>query len=40
MRESLEKYEFDVYLDNEQLYKPYSEAHILESDVVFLGLII
>ena len=38
MGESLEKYEFDVYLDNEQLYKPYSEAHILESDVVFWDL--
>ena len=38
MGESLEKYEFDVYLDNDPLYKPYSETHILESDVVFWDL--
>lgn len=35
---SLEKYEFDVCLDNNPLYKPYSETHILESDVVFWDL--
>lgn len=38
MGESLEKYEFDVYLDDDQLYKPYSETHILESDIVFWDL--
>ena len=38
MGESLEKYEFDVYLDGNPLYKPYSETHILESDVVFWDL--
>lgn len=38
MGESLEKYEFDVCLDNNPLYKPYSETHILESDVVFWDL--
>lgn len=38
MGESLEKYEFDVYLDDDQLYKPYSKTHILESDIVFWNL--
>lgn len=38
MGESLEKYEFDVYLNDEQIYKPYSDANILESNIVFWDL--
>lgn len=38
MGESLEKYEFDVYLNDEQIYKPYSDDNILESNIVFWDL--
>ena len=35
MGTDLQKFEFDVYLDGERLYKPYLLEHILESDIVF-----
>lgn len=39
MGDSLEKFEFDVYLNGNQLYKPYTDDNILESDIVFWDLI-
>lgn len=38
MGDSLEKYEFDVFLNGEQLFKPYTDENILESDIVFWDL--
>ena len=38
MGDGLEKYEFDVLLNGEALYKPYTEDNILESDIVFWDL--
>ena len=35
MGESLDKYSFKIFLNGEFLYKPYSNKHILESDIVF-----
>ena len=38
MCESIEKFAFDVYLDAQPLYKPYSNKNILESEIVFWDL--
>lgn len=35
MGSDLQKFEFDVYLGDTPLYKPYTQDHILESDIVF-----
>ena len=38
MGESLERFEFDVFLNEKPLYKPYNKDSILESDIVFWDL--
>ena len=38
MGETLTKYEFGVFLNGEQLFKPYTNDNILESDIVFWDL--
>lgn len=38
MGDELQKFEFDVFLDDVQLFKPYKDEHILESDIVFWDL--
>lgn len=38
MNSSLEKFEFDVFLNGDLLYKPYTNSNILESDIVFWDL--
>ena len=38
MGDELQKFEFDVFLDDKQLFKPYTDEHILESDIVFWDL--
>jgi molecular chaperone HtpG len=38
MGDSLERFEYEVYLDNEKIYKPYDARCILESDIVFWDL--
>lgn len=38
MGDRLEKYEFDVFLDGNQLFKPYTNDNVLESDIVFWDL--
>lgn len=38
MGDRLEKYEFDVFLNGTQLFKPYTDDNILESDIVFWDL--
>lgn len=38
MGDRLEKYEFDVFLNGNQLFKPYTDENILESDIVFWDL--
>lgn len=38
MMRSLEQYEFDIFLNGKQLFKPYDEKCILESEVVFWDL--
>ena len=35
MGSDLQKYEFQVFLNGEELFKPYTNDHILESDIVF-----
>lgn len=38
MGDSLKKFEFDVFLNGVQLFKPYTDENILESDIVFWDL--
>lgn len=38
MGDRLEKFEFDVFLNGNQLFKPYTDDNILESDIVFWDL--
>ena len=38
MGEGLDKFEFNIYLNDVQLYKPYVQDNVLESDIVFWDL--